>query len=100
MRMLTLPHFALPVNIDLITRVRAYGPYWCFKRDRCISRKGFLGTGKPYIDRGWSYINPAEIRVYFAGDDYISLECKPGEVQRWWQDIDDFLVAHSCDRYK
>lgn len=95
MRMRLLPHFSQVVNIDLITKVVAIPARWVFKSDRHVYRKYWL-WGKPVREHGWSYLEPAHVRVYFPGDYYNfveSLPCKPGEVRRLRDEINEFLKA-------
>jgi hypothetical protein len=86
-----IPHFG-NINVDRIISVSWTPPRWRFKNDRHINRP-FLFWGKPYIERGWSCIEPATVDLRVGADEYIQRAFKPGEVERAYRQVADAVAA-------
>lgn len=80
-----IPHFGT-INVDRIISVSQSPPRWSFKSDRRIVRP-YIFWGKPRIERGWSYLNPATVNLRIGAEEYIMVSFKPGEVEQAYRDV-------------
>lgn len=97
MRYVTLPHHRDPMNVDTIVGVRMDKGGWkYYSYDGPPGRWEVVKRGwfwKPYLWRyhGGYYYQKPRITISLTGDDYRYLECKPGEVERFYEDIQKAL---------